>query len=135
MELGRVGRPAFSTQVTKVTDTLLMAREQFPGKSNSLDALCKRLEVDNANRSLHGALLDAGLLAEVYIRMTRGQNALVIDAANERSGGAELAEFDLSALVLAVTEVSDEERQAHEAVLAEIDKASGGKTIWRVAMA
>ena len=58
-----------------------MARDTFPGKSNSLDALCKRLEVNNANRSLHGALLDAGLLAEVYIRMTRGQESLVIDAA------------------------------------------------------
>jgi DNA polymerase-3 subunit epsilon len=135
MELSRVGRSAFSTQVAKVTDTLLMAREQFPGKSNSLDALCKRLEVDNANRSLHGALLDAGLLAEVYIRMTRGQNALVIDAADDRVGGADFAEIDLTALVLSVTDVSDDERQAHDKILAEIDKASGGKTIWRVAMA
>ena len=63
----------------KVTDSLSMAREMFPGKSNSLDALCRRLEVDNSNRTLHGALLDAGLLAEVYIRMTRGQDSLVID--------------------------------------------------------
>ena len=73
--------PAFAQHVAQVTDSLSMAREMFPGKSNSLDALCKRLEVDNANRTLHGALLDAGLLAEVYIRMTRGQDSLVIDAA------------------------------------------------------
>jgi DNA polymerase III epsilon subunit-like protein len=66
--------------VAKVTDSLLMAREMFPGKANSLDALCRRLEVDNSNRTLHGALLDAGLLAEVYIRMTRGQGSLVIDS-------------------------------------------------------
>ena len=79
-ELRRLGRPRFATLVDKITDSLSMAREMFPGKANSLDALCKRLEVDNSNRTLHGALLDAGLLAEVYIRMTRGQNSLVIDA-------------------------------------------------------
>ena len=65
--------------MAKVSDSLLMAREMFPGKANSLDALCKRLEVDNSQRELHGALLDAGLLAEVYLRMTRGQGSLVID--------------------------------------------------------
>ena len=70
-----------------VTDTLVMAREQFPGKSNSLDALCKRLEVDNTNRTLHGALLDAGLLAEVYIRLTRGQDSLVMELTEETTGG------------------------------------------------
>jgi len=85
-ELRRVGRPHFGRAVSQVTDSLLMAREIFPGKANSLDALCKRLEVDNANRSIHGALLDAGLLAEVYIRMTRGQNSLVIDAGESRVG-------------------------------------------------
>ena len=79
-ELKRLGRPKFPSFVDKISDTLVMAREMFPGKSNSLDALCKRLEVDNTSRTLHGALLDAGLLAEVYIRMTRGQDSLVIDA-------------------------------------------------------
>ena len=83
-ELRRVGKPAFHTIAGKVTDTLLMAREMFPGKANSLDALCKRLEVDNSNRTLHGALLDAGLLAEVYISMTRGQGSLVIDEGETR---------------------------------------------------
>jgi DNA polymerase-3 subunit epsilon len=135
MELTRLGRPRFDAHVERVTDSLLMAREQYPGKSNSLDALCKRLEVDNTNRTLHGALLDAGLLAEVYIRMTRGQEALVIDMAADSAAMAALDSVDLRSFELAEIPVSDDEREAHETVLAEIDKASGGKTIWRVAMA
>ncbi len=109
-----------------------MAREMFPGKSNSLDALCKRLEVDNTNRTLHGALLDAGLLAEVYIRMTRGQDSLVIDAAD--SAGADrsaLAASIFGTLDLVVIAADDAELAAHDAVLAELDKASGGTTLWR----
>ena len=86
-------RPTFTRTSRSVTDSLLMARELFPGKSNSLDALCKRLEVDNSNRALHGALLDAGLLAEVYIRMTRGQDSLVIDAGDD-GGDADSARRD-----------------------------------------
>ena len=109
-----------------------MAREMFPGKSNSLDALCKRLEVDNSNRTLHGALLDAGLLAEVYIRLTRGQDSLVIDAGDDgpRRGHAIVA-VDLSQFELPVLDASEAEIAAHEAVLAELDKDSGGKTLWR----
>ena len=139
-ELKRLARPAFEAQVSQISDTLLMAREMFPGKSNSLDALCKRLEVDNASRSLHGALLDAGLLAEVYIRMTRGQDALVIDEAGDDAAGAhdagdDAAAIDLSRFVLPVLRASDAERAAHEKALADLDKASGGKTIWRVVLA
>ena len=78
-ELDRIDQPPIEGHVARITDSLGLAREMFPGKSNSLDALCKRLEVDNTSRSLHGALLDAGLLAEVYVRMTRGQKSLVID--------------------------------------------------------
>ena len=132
-ELRRVGAPPFAQQVASVTDSLLMAREMFPGKANSLDALCKRLEVDNSNRALHGALLDAGLLAEVYIRLTRGQKTLVIDASEESSGGLKLeaAAIDFSAFVLPVLEVSPQEQAAHEAVLKDLDKSSGGKTLWR----
>ena len=130
-ELERLGRPPFTGQVSCVTDTLTMAREMFPGKSNSLDALCKRLEVDNTTRTLHGALLDAGLLAEVYIRMTRGQESLVIDAADAARADIELAGVDLAQFTLAVLQPSDEELVAHEALLAELDKASGGKTLWR----
>jgi DNA polymerase III subunit epsilon len=133
-ELKRARRDGFRTHVAKVTDSLLMAREMFPGKSNSLDALCRRLEVDNSNRTLHGALLDAGLLAEVYIRLTRGQDSLVIDAGGASSAGGSAANeplASLSAFTLHIVPVSDEERSAHEAVLADLDKASGGKTVWR----
>jgi DNA polymerase III subunit epsilon len=133
-ELKRARRDAFRVHVAKVTDSLLMAREMFPGKSNSLDALCRRLEVDNSNRTLHGALLDAGLLAEVYIRLTRGQDSLVIEAggAASASGGAANEPLaSLAAFTLYVVAVSDDERSAHEAVLVDVDKASGGKTVWR----
>ena len=133
-ELRRCGRPKFSTHVAAVTDTLVMARDQFPGKSNSLDALCKRLEVDNTNRTLHGALLDAGLLAEVYIRMTRGQNALVIDGVDGEVSAAQAAldAIDFAALALKVVLADEAESAAHLTVLAELDKASGGKTVWRI---
>lgn len=133
-ELKRIGRRPFREHVAGVTDSLVMAREMFPGKSNSLDALCKRLEVDNSNRTLHGALLDAGLLAEVYLRMTRGQDSLVIDAgeaAGSATGAIEVAKVDLSSFVLPVVEPAPQEAAAHEALLADLDKASGGKTIWR----
>ena len=130
-ELRRLGRPKFPQFVSGISDSLLMAREMFPGKANSLDALCKRLEVDNSNRSLHGALLDAGLLAEVYIRMTRGQNSLVIDAGETSAAQAALEAVDFSVLDLKVLAADAAETAAHAALLVELDKASGGKTIWR----
>lgn len=132
-ELRRLGRPKFATLVDKITDSLSMAREMFPGKANSLDALCKRLEVDNSNRSLHGALLDAGLLAEVYIRMTRGQNSLVIDAGETSAAQLALEAVDFSALALPVIDASEAEAAAHALMLLDLDKASGGKTVWRLA--
>ena len=88
-----------------------MARESFPGKSNSLDALCKRLEVNNSMRELHGALLDAGLLAEVYLRMTRGQNSLVIDAADVLAADLAARPIDFGAFELIVV-VADEAEAA-----------------------
>jgi DNA polymerase-3 subunit epsilon len=135
-EFKRLGQPKFAAQVAKVSDSLLMAREMFPGKANSLDALCKRLEVDNSQRELHGALLDAGLLAEVYLRMTRGQGSLVIDdSGNNRSNGSGSQALheatDLRALALPVLAASKEECAAHEAMLADLDQACGGKTLWR----
>jgi DNA polymerase III subunit epsilon len=133
-ELKRAGRDGLRGHVAQVTDSLLLAREMFPGKSNSLDALCRRLEVDNTNRTLHGALLDAGLLAEVYIRMTRGQDSLVIDGAGASAAAgsaADVPQVDLRSFALHVVAVSDEERAAHEALLVELDKASNGKTVWR----
>lgn len=130
-ELARLGKPPLRQGVAEVCDTLLMAREMYPGKSNSLDALCKRLEVDNSSRTLHGALLDAGLLAEVYIRLTRGQDSLVIDSSEGESGLRIDEAIDLSQFTLTVLQASDEEVAAHEGVLKDLDKASGGKTVWR----
>lgn len=134
-ELRRLGRPKFPAHVLQVTDSLTMARSLFPGKSNSLDALCKRLEVDNSNRSLHGALLDAGLLAEVYIRMTRGQNSLVIDASESSNASLALESVDFSVFDLPVIAADTTELAAHELVLAELDKASSNKTKWRMLVA
>jgi DNA polymerase III subunit epsilon len=134
-ELKRLSRPKFEGVVAQVTDSLQMAREMFPGKANSLNALCKRLEVDNSGRDLHGALLDAGLLAEVYIRMTRGQDTLVIDAGESQAGGVDLVVIDFSHFNLLVIEADESERAAHAAVLADLDKASRGKTVWKEAVA
>lgn len=132
-ELRRVNRGVMADYVSGVIDTLVMAREMFPGKSNSLDALCRRLEVDNTHRTLHGALMDAELLAEVYINMTRGQDALLIDAgAGEEGGGLlEVVAVDYSQFTLAVIEPTLEEAAAFELALADLDKASGGKAIWK----
>jgi DNA polymerase III subunit epsilon len=134
-ELERIAKPRFETHVASITDSLMLAREMFPGKSNSLDALCKRLEVDSTSRTLHGALLDAGLLAEVYLRMTRGQKSLVIDSNEASESEAGFERIDLRTLELPVVEALGDELAAHGAVLAEIDKASGGKTVWRRALA
>ncbi|WP_404299329.1 DNA polymerase III subunit epsilon [Alicycliphilus denitrificans] len=131
-ELELVGLPPLATYVDRITDTLAMAKEMFPGKRNSLDALCDRLEVDNSGRQLHGALLDAELLADVYINLTRGQDALLImDDAPEGEGGVRVAAVDLSALALPVLAANEQELAEHEDLLAQIDKSSGGKTIWR----
>jgi DNA polymerase-3 subunit epsilon len=110
-----------------------MAKEMFPGKRNGLDALCDRLGVDNSGRTLHGALLDAELLADVYINMTRGQDALLIDIADTAdSEGGTLEAVDLRRFELPVLSANEQEAQAHEAVLAELDKSSKGKTVWRL---
>ncbi|MBA4110492.1 MAG: DNA polymerase III subunit epsilon [Leptothrix sp. (in: Bacteria)] len=133
-ELRRVNKGVMADHIEGVLDTLVMAREMFPGKSNSLDALCKRLEVDNTHRTLHGALMDAELLATVYINMTRGQDALLIDAGGEEEGSQaalDAAAVDLSQFVLRVIEPSAAEAEAFDKSLADIDKASGGKTIWK----
>jgi DNA polymerase-3 subunit epsilon len=102
----------------------------FPGKRNSLDALCARLDVDNSGRQLHGALLDAQLLAEVYIHMTRGQDGLLMDNEAGSDPAQASKRVDLRTLTLPVISASALELQAHAKVLTEIDKASGGKTIW-----
>jgi DNA polymerase III subunit epsilon len=131
-ELSLIGKPLFKTHVAKITDSLAMAKELYPGKRNGLDALCDRLGVDNSSRTLHGALLDAELLADVYINLTRGQDALLIDAGSSASNGvAGDVRVDLSKIELMVLPANDSEAAAHEDVLKQIDKASGGNTVWR----
>jgi DNA polymerase III subunit epsilon len=131
-ELELLGKPPFKTCVGQVTDTLAMAKEMYPGKRNSLDALCDRLGVDNSSRTLHGALLDAELLADVYINLTRGQDALLIDIADSGTAGGIVTRVDLTAFTLPVLLANDQENAAHEDVLKQLDKASGGKTLWRI---
>jgi DNA polymerase-3 subunit epsilon len=132
MELALVGRPALHQHVESVTDTLVMAKEMFPGKRNSLDALCARLGVDNSGRTLHGALLDAELLADVYINLTRGQDALLIDAGSETSIGPSVVSVDLRSIELPVLCASAHEIAEHDEILGQLDKASGNKTVWRL---
>jgi DNA polymerase-3 subunit epsilon len=132
MELALIGRPALHQHVGSVTDTLVMAKEMFPGKRNSLDALCARLGVDNSGRTLHGALLDAELLADVYINLTRGQDALLIDVGSEPGIGPSVVSVDLRAIELPVLSASAHEISEHEDILGQLDKASGNKTVWRL---
>ena len=129
-ELKRLGLPPVTQHAVRITDSLLMAREMFPGKGNSLDALCRRLEVDNSKRDLHGALIDADLLAQVYLNMTRGQDSLVIEAAQPARGPVAVAAADLRQWALPVLCATAEELAAHDALMAQVDKASGGKTVW-----
>ena len=130
-ELELVNRPPFNKHVAGVVDTLVMAKEMFPGKRNGLDALCDRLEVDNSGRTLHGALLDAELLADVYINMTRGQDALLIDSGSADEHGVAAVQIDLRGFVLPVVAANAQELAAHEDLMTQIDKSSGGKTLWR----
>lgn len=142
-ELARLNLPPLREHVAGVTDTLALAKTMFPGKRNSLDALCQRLGVDNTNRTLHGALLDAQLLAQVYIQMTRGQNTLLMDDEaefsatqphNNASTTTQAADtpslIDLRQVQLPVLKANETELAAHAAVLASLDKASAGKTLW-----
>lgn len=129
-ELDLIGKPVFKSVVASVVDTLVMAKEMYPGKRNSLDALCDRLGVDNSGRTLHGALLDAELLADVYISLTRGQDALLIDSSAGQSADGSVIKIDFSSFKLDVLLANELEISAHEDVLSQIDKASKGKTVW-----
>jgi len=117
----------------QVLDTLAMARELHPGQRNSLDALCKRYGIDNSHRDLHGALLDARILADVYLAMTGGQSALALEDATR--GARAAVQVDLSACrergPLAVLQPSADEQAAHERFLQVVAKASGGKALWQ----
>ena len=131
-ELELVGRQPMRHCVAKVTDSLMMAKEMFPGKRNSLDALCDRLEVDNSGRTLHGALLDAELLADVYINLTRGQNSLMMDAGTATQSVVAVPVVDFSRFTLPLLLANELELADHDKLLADIDKSSKGKTIWCV---
>lgn len=131
-ELELAGKPPIRTVIGGVIDTVVMAKEMFPGKRNSLDALCDRLGVDNSSRTLHGALLDAELLADVYINLTRGQDALLIDVGpGDAASTYQGLQVDLRTFELPVIQATEQELAAHEGVLQDLDKASGGKTVWR----
>jgi DNA polymerase-3 subunit epsilon len=128
-EFAAMGRPGIET-ICPVTDTLAMAREIHPGKRNSLDALCERYQVDNSRRALHGALLDAQLLADVWLAMTRGQDTLDISlvsapSAVDGSGAPERPAH------LTVVRASAEELAAHAAMCERIDKESKGRCLWQ----
>src|SRR5262249_13225401 len=114
--------------------TLALARSLHPGQRNSLDALCKRYSVDNTKRELHGALLDAGILVDVYLAMTGGQSALALDSGTRDAGiRAQAASVAVRApgVELAIPEPDADELRQHEAMLDLIHKSSGGKTVWR----
>jgi DNA polymerase-3 subunit epsilon len=122
------------TEVCAVLDTLALARQMHPGQRNSLDALCKRYSVDNSHREYHGALLDARILAEVYLAMTGGQAKFSLSEQSDtaRSRAREAAPSRLAGGVrIAVVKANDEELAAHEQALARLDKASRGNTVWR----
>ncbi len=130
-ELELQGRKPLANYIDGVVDTLVMAKEMFPGKRNSLDSLCDRLEVDNSGRTLHGALLDAELLADVYINMTRGQDALLMEVESNDEQTRITERVDLSSFTLPVIAASEQELTQHDDVLMQLDKSSGGKTVWR----
>jgi DNA polymerase-3 subunit epsilon len=131
-EFALLKRPPFRNLASKITDTLLDARQMFPGKRNSLDALCERFAISNEHRTLHGALLDAQLLAEVYLAMTRGQEDLTIDLIdytvnNDAAGQPKALPTNLKLLA-----ASPDDCKAHEQILADIAKASKKDPVWSV---
>jgi len=131
-EFALLKRPPFRNLASKITDTLLDARQMFPGKRNSLDALCERFSISNEHRTLHGALLDAQLLAEVYLAMTRGQEDLTIDLIdytvnNDAAGQPKALPTNLKLMA-----ASPDDCKAHEQILADIAKASKKDPVWSV---
>ncbi|MDQ1921286.1 DNA polymerase III subunit epsilon [Massilia pseudoviolaceinigra] len=129
-EFKLLGLPTFTEHCSGVIDTLVNAKEMHPGKRNSLDALCDRYGVSNAHRKLHGALLDAELLADVYLSMTRGQNSLSMDVEDESAGSGGTLEAVALAEVI-ILAASADELVEHESVLSGLDKAVKGNCIWR----
>ena len=130
VEFEKLGYPNFKAHVNKISDTLQQAKELYPGKRNSLDALCERYGISNSHRTLHGALLDAELLAEVYLAMTRGQDSLTMDL------GGDAGTLDGSGKAIAIADIlvvqpNEAELAAHEGVLKSLDKEVKGQSLWR----
>jgi DNA polymerase-3 subunit epsilon len=135
-EVTLLGRDERIEHLCSVIDTLVLARQRHPGQKNNLDALCNRYGVDNSQRELHGALLDAEILADVYLAMTGGQTALALasseaesTATAQQDGG--IRRLTVVAGALRVVHATLEELAAHENQLQHIDKTSGGKTVWK----
>lgn len=133
MEFRKAGYPLFSSMISGVIDTLKDAQQMFPGKRNNLDALCQRFEVRNDHRTFHGALLDAELLAEVYLCMTRGQNDLGMDANDHSEQNSSQMQFltelpkNLKVIKADVNELSE-----HQELLQDIQKKSKKEPIWQI---
>jgi DNA polymerase-3 subunit epsilon len=127
-ELALMGLPPLGNPVV---DTLKVAKELHPGKKNNLDALCDRYQIDNSHRTLHGALLDTELLAEVYLAMTRGQESLLGEDGGEEEGAGQHAEGGAIKLAVRVLAASEEELALHSAQLEDIEKASKGACVWK----
>jgi len=135
MELVRSGNKSMIRNLCTVTDSLVMARQKHPGQKNTLDALCKRYDVDNSARDLHGALLDAQILAHVYLAMTGGQGALSLDSSTDASGmptEEKIRRLDAERPPLRTIQPTTDELALHESRLDAVDKASEGKTVWRM---
>jgi DNA polymerase-3 subunit epsilon len=132
-ELSRLGSGPLQNHVGLITDTLHQAKELHPGKRNSLDALCDRYEISNSHRKLHGALLDAELLADVFLAMSRGQNSFSIEVEEETEGQSKVLQevlIDVPLHDISVFLASADELDAHEALLLGLDKDVRGKSIW-----
>ncbi|MDY7538017.1 DNA polymerase III subunit epsilon [Undibacterium sp. RTI2.1] len=130
-EFLRLNLPVFTDYVEQVTDTLVQAKELHPGKRNSLDALCTRYDVSNSHRKLHGALLDAELLADVFLAMSRGQNSFAIETeVEEKVSVVEEILPDIPLQGVIVVCASDDELAAHETLLVGLGKEVRGQSIW-----
>jgi len=131
LELKLAGLGRLSDYAGKITDTLALARELHPGKKNSLDALCERYAIDNSNRTFHGALLDARLLAECFLAMTRGQESLMMELEAPAAAASALAALKVDVSRLMVVRATDEEAALHEQYLDAMEKEAKGPPLWR----
>jgi len=130
LELGRLGLPPIPRHCASIVDSLKLARDLHPGKRNSLDALCERYGIDHAHRTLHGALLDASLLAEVYLAMTRGQDSLAMEFDRPRPVSLDIQTARGERLPLIVIRPSAEELAEHARLLADIEAETKSRCVW-----